>query len=614
MQYHPNYLNEIDLTPDANYAAFVSFLRDTARHPDYPHVRKQIDLLEQWLASHSAFGVQFPDRLKELQHLRVLLLWVCLPALTYNEPILELFHDHINDLFALPEELDVEYAVFGPQYVLGEGLRTALTNIPLWDDRDKFKEQLIGQLMTNQEVYTTAPFFDQFKQVPATIALWLKHYTEFTRNKEYVPKLLDRFLREDDNAKAVTPAERGKLRLLFNTYERLHTSSKKIGGVEEEVAFTLDDGQTGNMQYGIMELDSKERKEEFHSFMKNYKDILLESGLYDPVEIMEMVQTHPPVSTVSSRLNPNHDVETLNVDATKGPDHFTEEDEDEINRHAQEVSVLAAGQQPNYQATANDIKAEMALSFATPQDEKKFVDLVVSVLRGLRDTMELKTYLLDLSFPSAECDAVIAAVEGHLDTVPAARKAKQAARKDKMEQKLAAKPTLQQVQKTLQPDEPTSTYSTQPAATSQVEPPQPASTTAPRKAFLPKLRRSRAVRRPLVDDVRLQPSMVMGPIDELRAMDTIEFRRLSPDPVSAARRLKDQIELLAEESITKQAEGIEAFKQSPLNRLYLELGNASIASGKSVTAVIDERTAAGQPTLSDSEFNAISDLNKQLRF
>ena len=177
--------------------------------------------------------------------------------------------------------------------------------------------------------------------------------------------------------------------------------------------------------------------------------------------------------------------------------------------------------------------------------------------------------------------------------------------------KLAAKPTLSQLQKN-QPvktaDTTVSVVETLHATSLQPD------LTLPRKSFLPKLRRSRAQKRPMVDDVKLQPTMVMGPVDELRAMDTLEFRRLSPDPYQAAARLKDKIELLGEESVTKQAEGIEAFKQSSLNGLYLELGNTSMTSNRPVTEIIAEREQQNIPTLSVAEFTAISDLNKQIRF
>jgi len=135
-----------------------------------------------------------------------------------------------------------------------------------------------------------------------------------------------------------------------------------------------------------------------------------------------------------------------------------------------------------------------------------------------------------------------------------------------------------------------------------------------RSAFLPKLRRPKRQRKPMIDDVKLQQSMVMGPIDELRAMDIIEFRRLATDPATATLKIKDKINLLGEESIDKQTEGIKAVKSSPLNRLYLDIGSKSITTNQAVAEVITNLQAQNVSTLSVAEFNAIADLNQQLRF
>jgi hypothetical protein len=107
---------------------------------------------------------------------------------------------------------------------------------------------------------------------------------------------------------------------------------------------------------------------------------------------------------------------------------------------------------------------------------------------------------------------------------------------------------------------------------------------------------------------------VLGPIDELRQMTVEEFRRLAMTPAQTTEKIIQKIQLLEQESLTQKAAGIAAWKASPVNQLYIELGNASLAAGQSVKQVIASRTTSNQPTLTDAEFGAIADLNRQLRY
>ena len=125
-----------------------------------------------------------------------------------------------------------------------------------------------------------------------------------------------------------------------------------------------------------------------------------------------------------------------------------------------------------------------------------------------------------------------------------------------------------------------------------------------------------------MDDVKYVPradgdqgrSFIEGPIDELRQMDLTVFRRISRDPKDSARKIIEKIELLEDEDFAKRTEGIKAWRMSPINRIYLEIGQDSIAGSKSVAQVIAEKQQQGADTLSQEEFDAVMDLNKQLRF
>lgn len=115
-----------------------------------------------------------------------------------------------------------------------------------------------------------------------------------------------------------------------------------------------------------------------------------------------------------------------------------------------------------------------------------------------------------------------------------------------------------------------------------------------------------------MEDIKFEPK-IMGPIDELRYMNLVNFRRLNKDPFLAANKIKEKIDLLDEE-YSKMIEGIKAWRVSPLNKLYLEVGFASISSKKPINVIIEERKAAGKEYLTAREMEAIIELNRELRF
>ena len=107
---------------------------------------------------------------------------------------------------------------------------------------------------------------------------------------------------------------------------------------------------------------------------------------------------------------------------------------------------------------------------------------------------------------------------------------------------------------------------------------------------------------------------VMGPIDELKYMDLISFRRLDQDSVKIVEKIKEKINLLEEEDYAKRFKGIKAWRTSPVNKLYLKMGQASINESKPIDIIIKERKAAGKGYLNSKEFEAVTDLNRDLRF
>ncbi len=116
-----------------------------------------------------------------------------------------------------------------------------------------------------------------------------------------------------------------------------------------------------------------------------------------------------------------------------------------------------------------------------------------------------------------------------------------------------------------------------------------------------------------MEDVKYVPKLT-GPVDELRETDIVNLRRLSNDPESALAKIKRKINFLGEENYSQLLAGIKAWRQSPVNKLYLELGQESINQKKPVNDIIEERRTTGKEFLTKQEFAAIMDLNRELRF
>ena len=116
-----------------------------------------------------------------------------------------------------------------------------------------------------------------------------------------------------------------------------------------------------------------------------------------------------------------------------------------------------------------------------------------------------------------------------------------------------------------------------------------------------------------MEDVKYVPKLT-GPVDELKEMDLVNFRRLSDDPLSAVEKIKEKISVLEDENYAQRLAGIKAWRESPANNLYLTIGQESIAEGKPVSEIIAARSGAGEESLTEPEFLSIMDLNKELRF
>jgi hypothetical protein len=108
---------------------------------------------------------------------------------------------------------------------------------------------------------------------------------------------------------------------------------------------------------------------------------------------------------------------------------------------------------------------------------------------------------------------------------------------------------------------------------------------------------------------------VMSPIDELKYLDLVNFRRLGASPAEAISKIDSKIKLLEKDGYEKKIGGIMAWKQSPVNKIYLKMGQDALKKGESLK---DYALAAKKNNVTDllswEEIELIIKLNNQFMF
>jgi len=114
--------------------------------------------------------------------------------------------------------------------------------------------------------------------------------------------------------------------------------------------------------------------------------------------------------------------------------------------------------------------------------------------------------------------------------------------------------------------------------------------------------------RPRLNDVIKPVGRLQGPIEELAGLDLTRFSRLGGTAEEIIDKIKQKVELLGEESLTKRQQGINAWRHSPVYKMYLAIGQESMQSAKPITDIIKSQPGG----LSEEQFNAILELNRML--
>lgn len=107
---------------------------------------------------------------------------------------------------------------------------------------------------------------------------------------------------------------------------------------------------------------------------------------------------------------------------------------------------------------------------------------------------------------------------------------------------------------------------------------------------------------------------LVGPLEELNSLSLTTFRRLAPTSAERAGKIFSKIDYLGKESLVKKAGGIKAWRESPLYKMYLAIGQASLEHSVGISEIIKQYQAQGEEIITMEEFEAVGDLNRKLRF
>ncbi len=459
------------------------------------------------------------------------------------------------------------------------------------NERDQLRQDIIAVLHQNANRITT---LGPNGVGQGTVIAWLVDYDRTLGNDVISDLKVADYLFRSKATTHVPPDERTALVRLFKLYEYLKLSSSSVLGIEEEITFE-EDGVIKDLNRGrpvtILDLGAKLVQD----IKKTARNI--------PINI-------PTLEQPSNRIN--------------------------------SLSVPGITTLTSRTVTPIPTIEQILKSFSLPVlDEvalKRLRTVLDSSLRGIRNDVATEEILMrstklgGLGFDATLTHTVLEAIHKF---APQVRQGTSVALPPKAP--LAPSPSIKPAplmppvpKTTLSPERPAQLAQaaivqpppapkpipiTIPAKPNQV--PLPVSAPTPPKVTAaapnPVITPVRPIPAPSMVDVQGKPP-VAGPIDELHLFTLTDFRRLSPNAKQATARLREKIKLLEEDSYAKMTDGVQAWRSSPLNALYLALVNESLTTGQPIASIISGRQAAGQSTLTSDEFAAIRELNQQLKF
>ncbi|NTU98531.1 hypothetical protein HGA64_00780 [Candidatus Falkowbacteria bacterium] len=330
---------------------------------------------------------------------------------------------------------------------------------------------------------------------------------------------------------------------------------------------------------------------------------------------------------------------TLDEPIKQEADYFNDKDEEEIKQIASKMEP--AEEKPDESKSQEDVLTllkQAQISFSSQILVDRFTQILASYLRGIRDKIDVREALSKeivsggLGLDAGEVDNILALADNfkpdHGDLKLEAPKRiilpedKLASDRTAVLKEIGArdveydlvKAIAERQGKTEAEVNSSANAAVQPKTdsetTASVVPPQAPETTTKRGFFF--FSKPSIGNKTRMQDVKAPRTM--GPIDELRYLDAISFRRLSRVADEATAKIKEKLKLLEKEQYSKRLLGIKAWRQSPLNQLYLNMTQAALSQRISIDQLISQKFEAKEDCLNQAEFEAIMKLNQDLRF
>jgi hypothetical protein len=622
-----------------------------------------IDMIETLDGEYPQLSQTHPELYRSHQELIARGRWLILDR--WPVPVIEqLFREYFQYFF------DYEWADIDSK------TRLVLSNIALREERDTIKQRWSEAIATSQAVIGDTSITVNESVVDPTVQNWVEDFNLFLDKRTIEPLHIVEYLGKNGNVKAVNEETQEHVESVLRFIEILNRSSLTPEGAEE--TFIFADPVSGHFQRfdrgeiedtGVaLSAEELEAARYVHGLddegrPKSVSQRVQDSPLF--VEGAESRYASPkeaetePAVDLSELTSPPTEVVPLIEQETEAA-HAPEEktvvepvlpDEklvppppadhtpelptmqvDPIQRKAPQAVSLEEPVPPttpvqpaqlDYNALAREVVDELKIMLPSLEMEKRFLSVLSSYFRGVRDTMETQEALRQteqeggVDLAPEYIQSVMEAADNTLAQAKNKRLPKQEVPSANGPSPVA--PTLSMVQERMkaqhvadeemgveQPTEqvqdifsnvnPIFQGKNTPVAASR---PQSAKPAQPAAKAVPQAKRTQRM---------------MSPLDELRGMDLTEFRRLAGTPKEAAKKVLNIINLLAEESLSKKADGVAAWKASDLHKQYVDIGNRSLESGQSVDAVISSLQSSGAQTLTQDEFDAIADMNKTTRF
>jgi len=124
---------------------------------------------------------------------------------------------------------------------------------------------------------------------------------------------------------------------------------------------------------------------------------------------------------------------------------------------------------------------------------------------------------------------------------------------------------------------------------------------------------SPSISKQAMHDIRPIPK-VMGPLEELQFLDLVNFRRLGKTPAEITAKIFSKIKLLEADGYDKMVSGVRAWRQSPVNRLYIKMVQEAIGKGLTIKEYALVTQKENKDYLSWEEIEGILTMNSKLVF